>query len=93
MDKNQIRHIGELARLEFGDEELEQFAAQFGRIIEFVEKVAELDVEDLEPMISPLDEAAVQLRPDTPGETLSPEDALENAPDNKEGLFGVPRII
>jgi len=93
MDKNQIRHIGELARLEFGDEELEQFAEQFGRIIEFVEKVSELDVEGLEPMISPLDEAAVQLRPDTPGETLSPEDALKNAPDNKEGLFGVPRII
>ena len=92
MDRETILHIAELARLEFGEEELEQFARQFEQIIAFVEKISELDVDGLEPMVSPL-EGAVPLRPDKPGETLSPEEALKNAPDNKEGLFGVPRVI
>ncbi len=92
MDIAQIKHIAELARLEFSEEELKKFAEQFNKIIEFVNKVSELPVDGLEPMITPLGENLV-LRPDEPGETLPSEDALRNAPDNKEGLFGVPRVI
>lgn len=92
VDEKLIRHIANLAKLRFEDEELEKFRVQFEQIINFVEKVNELPTDGLEPMVSPLEEP-VKLRDDEPGKTLDHKDAVRNGPDVREGLFSVPRVI
>lgn len=91
-DKSLVLHICNLARLEFVGEELERFGEQFEKIVRFIERIDELQTDDFEPMISPLDEPVV-LREDVPGETLGQGDALRNAPRKVDGQFVVPRVI
>ncbi len=92
MKRELVIHIAELARLYFDEDALTDFVEEFSRIIEFVEQVEKLPTEGIAPMTSPLDEPS-RLRQDEPKEVLSPDDALKNAPENKEGLFAVPKVI
>ena len=87
-----IDYVCDLARLELSPEEKEAFAAQLPQILEFVQKIRELDLRDVEPMAHPLPLTNVT-RKDEVGPGLSLEEALQNAPQAKEGLFLVPKVI
>ena len=50
-----VKHIAELARLEFSGEELESFTHQLNQILEYVEKLNELDTENVEPLSHPIE--------------------------------------
>ncbi len=90
MDIELVKHIAKLAKLNFEGEELEKFTLQFNQIIEFVEKVNQLPTDKIEPMTSPLQEKVI-LREDVTGKTL--DNATENGPDVRDGLFAVPKVI
>ncbi len=64
---------------------------QLSAILEAVGKVAELDLEGVEPTAHPLDLVNV-LAEDEPRPSLSREEALANAPDPEDGFFGVPAV-
>ena len=87
--RDEVLHVARLARLELSDEELERFGAQLSAILEAVGKVAELDLEGIEPTAHPLDLVNVWAE-DEPRPSLSVEDALANAPDRERGFFRVP---
>jgi len=89
--REQVVHVAKLARLELSDEELERMREQLSAILEAVGKVAELDLEGVEPTAHPLDLVNV-LAEDVPQPCLPREEALANAPDPEDGFFGVPAV-
>ena len=88
----QIEHIARLARLRFEPEELRGFTEQFNQILAYVEKLDQADTDGVEPMTGIPRESSV-LRDDEPGPTLSPAEALKNAPKKRDGFFSVPKVI
>ncbi len=90
--KIDVEHIAHLARLRLSVEEKEKFAAQLTDILQYVEKLGELDTSGIEPTSHVLAIGNV-MRDDTLGTSLSEDEALMNAPDKTEHLYRVPRII
>ena len=88
----EIDHVGLLARLELKDEEKELFSKQVGSIIEYVDKLNELDIDEVEPTAHVLPIKNV-FREDELRDSLSREKALQNAPRKSDGFYKVPKII
>jgi len=94
--RTDVEKIAELARLELTPEETNLFTAQLSSIIEHVEKLNEIDTEQIKPMshCSPAeDDAEYTKRDDTVQPSLGQKLAVENAPDSEAGYFKVPRVI
>ena len=92
ISEEEVRHVAELARLGLTDEEIERIGGQLGDIIGAVEKIGELNLSGVAPTASPMNLTGA-LRPDSPGEELSRQEALSQAPETADGLFfSVPRI-
>lgn len=89
--REDVLHVARLARLELSEEELERMREQLSAILEAVGKVAQLDLEGVEPTAHPLDLVNV-LADDAPRPSLPREEALANAPDPEDGFFGVPAV-
>jgi aspartyl-tRNA(Asn)/glutamyl-tRNA(Gln) amidotransferase subunit C len=89
--REDVLHVARLARLELVGDEVEQMREQLSAILEAVGKVAELDLEGVEPTAHPLDLVNV-LAEDEPRPSLPREEALANAPDPEDGFFGVPAV-
>lgn len=92
ISKEQVKHVAHLARLALSDEEVEKMAKQLGDIISYAELLNELDTDNVEPTTHVLDLKNV-MRKDEPREWIKKEDALKNAPDQKDGQFRVPSIL
>ena len=90
--EDEVRYVAHLSRLALSDEEVDTFGRQLDDIISYVEKLNELDTSDVEPMIHAADQVNV-FREDEAGESLRRKEALQNAPDDAQGCFKVPRIL
>ena len=88
----EIDHVALLARIELDDEEKELFSKQVGSIIEYVDKLNELDIDDVEPTAHVLPIKNV-FREDELRDSLPREKALQNAPRESNGFYRVPKII
>jgi aspartyl-tRNA(Asn)/glutamyl-tRNA(Gln) amidotransferase subunit C len=92
IDETIVRHIGKLSRIELTDEQVATFGRQLASILEYFDKLAELDTDGVEPMPH-----AVELRnvlaEDSPGVSLTTEAALANAPKRDGDFFMVPKVI
>ena len=86
---DEVLHVARLARLALTEEEVERLGAQLNAILEAVGKVAELDLEGVEPTAHPLALVNVWAE-DEPRPSLPVEAALANAPDSEAGFFRVP---
>jgi aspartyl-tRNA(Asn)/glutamyl-tRNA(Gln) amidotransferase subunit C len=89
ISRDEVLHVARLARLALTDEEVERLGAQLNAILEAVGKVAELDLEGVEPTAHPLDVVNVWAE-DEQRPSLPVEEALANAPDREQGFFKVP---
>ena len=88
-----IERIAHLARLQLNPEEKQQFESQIDQILSYVEKLNEIDVDDIEPMAhaNPVFDV---LRPDdAEPRSLSQEAALSNAPQKIQDQFRVPKVV
>lgn len=85
-------HVAKLARLALSKEEEEQFTEQLDAILTYVEQIGDLDTDSVEPMTYPVPMKSI-MRDDVVEPSLSPEEALANAPQTHSGMFKVPRII
>ena len=92
IDVEQVRKVAKLARLELNQDEIQEFAGQLSAIIEYVEKINELDTENVEPLAHCLPISNV-LREDSVAQSLGTEKALANAPDRDGPFFKVPKIL
>ena len=93
-EKN-VQHVATLANLEVTDAEAHDYAANMSSILEYVEKLNELDTSSVEPMAQVLSEAAEgsSLRADADKASLPIELSLSNAPEAGAGHFKAPKEI
>ena len=89
ISREQVLHVAGLAQLGLSGDEVTRLEGQLSAILDAVGKIAELDLEDVEPTSHPLDLVNV-FGEDEPEPSLSTADALANAPDPEDGSFGVP---
>lgn len=92
ISKEDVQYIAALARLRFTEEEQERLADQMSRILDYVDKLGELDTTGVPPMSHVLDLHDV-FREDEVEQRISREDALKNAPDADSTYFHVPTVI
>lgn len=87
-----IEYVGILAKLELSGEEKEEAKKDMGRMLDYIDKLGELDTEGVEPMshIFPVQNV---FREDivTNGDTR--DKILKNAPEEKNGMFVVPKTF
>ena len=88
----EVRKLALLARLDISDEEVASVRPQLDSILQFVEQLAELDTNNVEPMTTALD-VDNRWRDDALVPGLSNQQAMDNAPANDEGCFLVPPVL
>ena len=88
----QVRHVAMLGRLKLDDEQIHHMAEQMSAVLDYMDKLNELDVEGVEPMAHPL-EMTNKLRADEPGACLPIEQVLGNAPESDPPYFKVPKVL
>ena len=91
-DRAEVERIAALARLEIGEDSIDRTARELSEVLEFVAALRKLDLGGCEPTtFAPPD---APLREDRPnGRRLTPEKALEMAPEAEDGFFLVPPIV
>jgi aspartyl-tRNA(Asn)/glutamyl-tRNA(Gln) amidotransferase subunit C len=87
-----IDKLAHLAKLQFNDAEKQEIKNDLQRMIAFVEKLNELDLTGVEPMLHMSDEVNV-LREDEIKGSISREEALKNAPLHDDKFFKAPKVI
>jgi aspartyl-tRNA(Asn)/glutamyl-tRNA(Gln) amidotransferase subunit C len=87
-----VQQLCDLARLRLEPGEAESMRRDLERILDYVEKLGELDTEGV-PATAHVIEIATPMRADDVERSLSLEEALRNAPKHTDGSFVVPRVI
>jgi aspartyl-tRNA(Asn)/glutamyl-tRNA(Gln) amidotransferase subunit C len=92
INKETVKHIAHLSRIELQDNELDKISAQLHDILGFIDKISTLDIKNAVAASHILPISNV-LREDTPRISLAYDKVLENAPSKKGNFFTVPKII
>ena len=92
IDKKLISRLEHLARLELSDEENERLIGDLNEILQMVEKLQELDTENVDPLIY-INEAVNVWREDQVKNQVPRQEALKNAPDQDGTYFKVAKVI
>ena len=87
-----IEYVGILAKLELSEEERKQAKSDMGRMLDYIDKLGELDTAGVEPMshVFPVQNV---FREDVVTNKDLREQMLSNAPKEKDGMFVVPRTF
>lgn len=86
VDPDEVRHVADLARVDLDDEAVAQFADQFGDILDYFEALDDVPEVESEP------ELVNVMRTDDVRESLTQEEALQNADETEEGRFKGPKV-
>lgn len=89
---DQVRKVAKLSRLDLTDAEIQEFTGQLGAILEYVDKMNELDTENVEPLAHCLPVTNC-FRQDIAVSSMENDQALANAPDRDGEYFKVPKIL
>ena len=89
IEREQVLHVARLARLRLTDDEVERMSGELSSILDHIEKINELDFDDVAPTSHVIDVENV-LRADEPRPSIPRERALEQAPDPADDGFRVP---
>ncbi|MBD3319559.1 MAG: Asp-tRNA(Asn)/Glu-tRNA(Gln) amidotransferase subunit GatC [Chitinivibrionales bacterium] len=92
IDRKDVEHVAQLARLKLTDDEIESFAEQLSEVIEYVDLLDKAPTDDVGPtcFLVPRHDP---LREDTAGESLPREKLMANAPKVCRAHFAVPKVI
>ena len=92
IDKDTARRVAHLARIRVEEDQLDNLASELSGILGFMEQLAEVDVDGVEPMTS-VTPMALKRRDDVVTDGDKQEQVLKNAPDAREGFFAVPKVV
>lgn len=92
IDEKLLNHIADLAKLEFPEEEYDAIKGDLNRILEFINKMNEVDTNNVEPLVY-MSDARNVLREDDVKQDITQQEALKNAPDKDSDYFKVPKVI
>lgn len=88
----EVERAARLARLRIDPAELDDRARDLARILELFDRLAEVDTRGVEPLAHPV-AAAQRLRPDTVTEKVDREALQRGAPEVRDGMYVVPRVV
>ena len=88
----EVIHVAKLAKLNLSESEIIKYSGKLSLILEYMDKLNELDTSDVEPLTHPVSIKQF-LREDVPVQSISYEDALKNAPLHDGTFFLVPKVI
>ena len=89
IDRAEVLHVARLARLELSDEEVDRMARELSVVLDHIERISELDLDDVPPTAHVIDVAGA-LREDEPRPSLPRDVALGQAPAVEDDGFLVP---
>lgn len=92
VDTKTVRHIAKLARLQMSDGEVDALAPELNAILGWIEQLAEVNTDGVEPMTAVIDQS-LRLRDDVVNDGDVRDAVLANAPDAQHGFFAVPKVI
>ena len=92
IDDAQVRHISHLARLNPSESEVKRFSEQLSAILAYVDQLSEVNTTDVPPTAHALPVHNV-FRNDEPHTSLSPDQALANAPQREGSFFALPKVL
>jgi len=92
VDKELIKHIASLARLQLTDDEVNRFLPQLKEILDAFSKLDEVDTDNVKPSFQPV-ELKNMMRQDKITGCLSQEKASSNAKEKKNGYFKGPMAV
>ena len=88
----QVRHIAKLARIAMSDEEIQRLAPELNNILGWVEQLAEVNTDGVEPLTAVIDQK-LRMRDDVVTDGNIRGEVLANAPEAQHGFFAVPKVI
>lgn len=88
----QVRHIARLARLGIEDSEVDRFAGQLSEILDYFERLKQVDTEDVPPTAHTLPLHNI-FRDDQTAPSMDPDQTLANAPQREEDYFRVRAVL
>ncbi len=88
----EVEYVANLARLALGEEEKTRLSEELSRILDYVDKLRELDTTGV-PLMKHTLQRSTPLRADEVRPSLARQDVLANAPDAREGCFAVPLVM
>jgi len=93
INKKTVERLAELSKLEFSELEKENMVKDFQKIVNFVDKLKEVDTEGVKPLVFINENVTNVLRIDEPGEMVSKEEALKNAPEKDSNYIKIPNVL
>lgn len=90
--KAAVEHVALLARLELTEEEKEMYTQQLNQILDYAERLNQLDTTNVSPTAHVLPIQNV-FREDKSEQVMTNDEALANAPTKEDGFFRVPKIV
>ena len=96
ISREDVAHLARLARLDLGEQELDEYAAQIDGIVDHVAAIGKVDTEGVEPLSHPtqnVDGDVAVMREDVVVPSLTAEQALSGAPADEDNKFLVPQIL
>ncbi len=92
LNAQEVQWVAHLARLQLTPTGLETMTRQLSAIVDYVDRLKEVNTEDVEPMGHALSFSNV-FRDDGPAASLPVADALANAPQRRGDFYGVPAVL
>lgn len=92
VDKNTVTKIAQLAKLEFDEQAATSIQNDLSRMLDFVNKLNEVNTDQVEPLVYMLNEEP-ELRTDVVEQNISQQEALKNAPEKDTDFIKVPKVI
>ena len=90
--EDEVLYVADLARLDLDEAAIDKFAGQIGTILDYVDKLNEVDTEGIRPTSHAIF-LTNAFRDDEQIEHLEREQALANAPEKEDGNFIVPKVV
>jgi aspartyl-tRNA(Asn)/glutamyl-tRNA(Gln) amidotransferase subunit C len=90
--KDEVLYVAELARLDLDEASIQKFAGQIGNILEYVDKLKEVDTDGIRPTSHAIS-LTNAFREDEQRDHLDRQQALANAPEKEGGNFIVPKVV
>lgn len=88
----QVRHVARLARIALSDEEVQRFQAQLSEILDYFQRLREVDTENVPPTAHTLAMENV-MREDEPRPSFDKDAVLANAPQREQDMFRVRAVL
>jgi len=92
IDKDTVKHISKLARISLDEKKVDSLSKNLSSIIEFIEKLNELNTDKITPLTSIIDASLTSRKDEAKNENIR-DKILKNSPEKNAEFFVVPKVI